>query len=132
MQFGHTYTRGSILPLVLVASAILGFAALGTVMLTDFSSREAAMTIDPTALTTVPGDTFTISVLVSSALPVNAFTGMLTYDNTVLAVNSISYNTSIADLWTENPGLAKVPALLILPVVPLVQAGLPALTNSSL
>lgn len=107
MQFRYDYNRGSIMPLVLVASVLIGFATLSTVMLTNFSSREAAITIDPPELTTVPGNTFTILVLVSSALPVNAFTGMVTFDNTILAVDSISYNTSIADLWTEEPWFSQ-------------------------
>ena len=107
MQFIPITTRGSVVPLVLMASVLFGFAALSTVMLTNFSSREAAMTIDPTELTTVPGQTFTISVLVSSALPVNAFTGMVTFDHSVVAVDSISYNTSIADLWTEEPWFSQ-------------------------
>lgn len=107
MQSAYFYTRGSILPLTLMASVILGFATLSTVMLTNFSSREAAMTIDPIELTTVPGQTFTVSVLVSSALPVNAFTGMVTFDHVVLSVEAISYNTSIADLWTEEPWFSQ-------------------------
>lgn len=107
MQSKRVYNRGGIIPLVLVASAIVGFAALSTVMLTNFSSREAAMTIDPGELTTVPGNTFTISVLVSSALPVNAFTGMVTFNQSVIAVDSISYNTSIANLWTEEPWFSQ-------------------------
>ncbi len=107
MQSLRFSNRGSILPLTLVASVIIGLAALSTVMLTNFSSREAAMTIDPTELTTTPGQTFTISVLVSSALPVNAFTGMITFDQAVLGIEKIDYNTSIADLWTEEPWFSQ-------------------------
>ena len=107
MQSRRTDNRGSIIPLALMASVLFGFATLSTLMLTNFSSREAAMTIDPTALTTIPGKTFTISVLVSSALPVNAFTGMVTFDTNVVSVDAISYNTSIADLWTEEPWFSQ-------------------------
>ncbi len=107
MQFIPITIRGSVAPLVLMASVLFGFAAFSTALLTNFSSREAAMTIDPTELTTVPGQTFTISVLVSSALPVNAFTGMVTFDHGVVAVDKIDYNTSIANLWTEEPWFSQ-------------------------
>ena len=107
MQSFTPWTRGTILPIALLASALIGLMTVGGVIFSTFSSREAAMTIDPTALTAVPGNTFTISVLVSSALPVNAFTGMVTFDPAVLTVAHIDYNTSIADLWTEEPWFSQ-------------------------
>jgi hypothetical protein len=95
------------MPFTLVASAVIGLMALAGVFVSNFSSREAAMTLDPTELAAVPGEAFTVSVLVSSAIPVNAFTGMVTFDHTVLSIEKIDYNTSIADLWTEEPWFSQ-------------------------
>ena len=41
--------------------------------------------------------------MVSAETPVNVFKGEVLFDPTVLRVDSIDYNTSIADLWAELP-----------------------------
>lgn len=105
--FSRNMNQGTIMAYALLASAFFGVLTAGGVMISNFSSREAAMTIDPTSLTALPGETFTISILVSSAIPVNAFTGMVTFDHRVLSVEKIYYNTSIADLWAEEPWFSQ-------------------------
>ena len=102
-----TVTHGHIIVLTLIASALVGCMAIASVYVSNFSSREAAMTLDPLELVAVPGDTFTVSVLVSSGIPVNAFTGMVTFEHEVLSIEKIDYNTSIADLWTEEPWFSQ-------------------------
>lgn len=95
--------RGTIYPLVLIASAVAGLLALSGSLLSTPSTREATMYIEPSNLSVKPGETFTINVTVVSNLPVNAFAGKIVFDRTVLVVEKIDYNTSIADLWAQEP-----------------------------
>jgi hypothetical protein len=59
--------------------------------------------LEPTASTHVVGDTFVATLKVKSNIPVNVFKGLLVFDPDKLAVSSIDYNTSIANLWAEEP-----------------------------
>lgn len=95
---------GNIVPLVLIASAVLGAAGiLGIVSLPLSEAPIADMRIEPNGGTAVAGEEFTIQIVVSSSVPVNVFAGELLFDPSVLQVQSIDYNTSIADLWAELP-----------------------------
>ncbi len=95
--------RGNIINATLLASALLGLlTTFGLYSLTDTSS-EAKMELTPTASVVSIGNTIDVSVTVTSEIPVNAFTGIITFDDTKLAVEKIDYNTSIADLWAEEP-----------------------------
>lgn len=96
--------QGSILPGSLIASAIIGFLAIvGLIVLPLTRDSVADMRIEPVSKTLTIGETFTVDVVVESSVPVNVFAGKLLFDNETLAVLSISYNTSIADLWAEEP-----------------------------
>ena len=97
------YNKGSTLPIILAAGAILGLMTLSNVLFSIPSSREATMYIAPSELTAVPGDLFSVTIDVTSGLPVNAFTGVVRFNTDILSVDKIDYNTSIADLWTEEP-----------------------------
>ncbi len=101
-------TRGSIIPNTLIASAIIGFVTLASVL---FIPKEpitgTSMHIEPTELTIAAGKQFTIDIIVESDEAVNAFAGVLEFDEDILEVASINYNTSIADLWTQEPWFAK-------------------------
>lgn len=101
-------TRGSIIPHTLIASAIVGFLTLASVIfLPKESSTGTSMHIEPTELTISESKQFTIDIIVESDEAVNAFAGVLEFDETILSVTSIDYNTSIADLWTQEPWFAK-------------------------
>jgi hypothetical protein len=101
-------TRGSIIPKTLIASAIIGFLTLTGVM---FIPKEptvgTSIYIEPTELTIEEDMDFTIDVIVESDEAVNAFAGVLEFDESTLTVASIDYNTSIADLWTQEPWFTK-------------------------
>lgn len=88
----------------LVASIIAGVLGVSgflmTPLVTDFSTN---LKIEPEAGVVVKGETFTISLIVNSNQPVNAFQGLLKFDPEILSVESIDYNTSIANLWAEEP-----------------------------
>lgn len=96
--------RGYGLPLVLVAVAIVGAVAVtGFEMLPDVFTKDARMYIDPEAHTAVLGDTVVLTVRAESSIPVNVFAGDISFNKNVLHVQSIDYNTSIADLWAVKP-----------------------------
>jgi hypothetical protein len=61
------------------------------------------MLLTPSTTRGITGETIVVEVVVESEVPVNAFAGTVTFDPAVLAVASIDYNTSIADLWAEKP-----------------------------
>ena len=94
---------GSILPSSLIASAILGFLALtGMYLLPD---GKATPTLELTSSThsSIVGDEFTVDIVVTSDIPVNAFKGLVSFNEEVLRVTKIDYNTSLADLWAVTP-----------------------------
>lgn len=96
--------RGYGLPSLLVAVAILGaLAVTGFEMLPGAFGTEARMYIDPEAHTAVLGDTVVLTVRAESVVPVNVFAGDISFNKNVLQVQSIDYNTSIADLWAVKP-----------------------------
>ena len=86
---------------LLVAVLAVAGAMMATVGLSD--RTPALMSITPTAATVAVGETATFAVVVESRVPVNAFTGELVYDSDRFIVSSIDYNTSIANLWVEEP-----------------------------
>ena len=64
---------------------------------------ETEMHLEPRSGVTTLNEKFTISVLVDSDIAVNAFSGQLSYNPKIIEVSEIKYNTSIADLWVEEP-----------------------------
>lgn len=98
------FERGAALPLALSASALIGFAAIYSVLvLPSTQSPIADMRIEPREQVVSEGETFEARVVVETSVPANVFGGELHFDSDVLSVDSISYNTSIADLWAERP-----------------------------
>jgi len=100
--------RGSIIPKSLIASAIIGFLTLaGVAFMPKEPNTGTSMHIEPNELSIEKDVSFTIDVIVESDEPVNAFAGVLEFNEAILEVTSIDYNTSIADLWTQEPWFAK-------------------------
>jgi hypothetical protein len=88
----------------LIATALLGFLAVTSFLVLPLTNEVTThMRLSPTAKTLVVGETFTVEVIVASPIPVNVFAGDLSFDTETLQVESIEYNTSIADLWAEEP-----------------------------
>lgn len=91
------------LPL-LTASIIAGLIGISSFLLGPTIIGPAAnVRIEPTSGLAVVGETFVIQVVVTASVPVNVFKGLLVFDTERLEVDSIDYNTSIADLWAEEP-----------------------------
>jgi hypothetical protein len=104
MQYTNTL-NGTIVQATLAASALLGLVSgLGFLALTVAGPSDiATMELTPRAAVVTAGEAFIATVVVDSSVPVNAFTGVVVFDPTALAVTKIDYNTSIADLWAEAP-----------------------------
>jgi hypothetical protein len=100
----HFFERGAVLPATLVASAFVGvFVVFTHLILPDAGIPIADMRIEPQLRIIAPDEMFEVQVVVESSVPVNVFNGELSFDNTVLEITRIDYNTSIADLWAEEP-----------------------------
>ncbi len=88
----------------LIASVLL--SALGVSGLLygpTLVSPEAEMKLLPVSGTTAVGETFIVTIVVRSETPVNVFRGLLNFDEELLQITAIDYNTSVADLWAEEP-----------------------------
>lgn len=92
-------SRGSILPITLISSVIIGFIAIAGLLLNpNLTNHGTSMFINPNTLSLTDNQKFSIDVIVKSDTPVNAFTGVLEFDENKLRVGKIDYNTSIANL----------------------------------
>lgn len=87
----------------------LGILLTGTVILsligiwTAIIIEPAQIFLDPEHAISVINEPFTVKVIVKSDTPANAFSGLIKFDNNILKVTAIEYNTSIADLWVTKP-----------------------------
>jgi hypothetical protein len=89
---------------LLIASLVAGILGVSGFLMTPLVvEKVTTVSIEPSQGTVTAGETFTIKIVVDSDTPVNVFKGLLRFDDTKLAVSSIDYNTSIADLWAEEP-----------------------------
>ncbi len=87
---------------LLIASALAG-ALSASILVANQDGIPTKISLTPSA-GTVPVDTsLMVHVRVSSEIPVNVFQGLIVFDSTRLQVAQIDYNTSIANLWAEEP-----------------------------
>lgn len=94
---------GTIVPPTLIASVILSILAVTGMYLLPTDTEETALLLTSGTYVSAPGETFTVKIETTSDIPVNAFKGTITFNEEVLTVASIDYNTSLADLWAEEP-----------------------------
>ena len=91
-------------PGLLIAGVIVAFiSGIGVFFSTSILQPIASMEILPKTEFAPIGNKIRINVVVKAQEPVNVFAGQLLFDSAVLEVDSIDYNTSIADLWAEEP-----------------------------
>jgi hypothetical protein len=91
-------------PLILGIIAVIMLVALITI--TNNSNQAgptADMRIEPRERLVTPGELFTVTLVVESSLPVNVFSGQLWFNKDILVVDKIDYNTSVANVWVEEP-----------------------------
>lgn len=85
----------------LIALGIVGGSLAASVVLTD--TPQAAIYVVPDTNVVEVGQHISVVVMIQSNVPVNAFTSELIFDSERFEVVSIDYNTSIANLWAEEP-----------------------------
>jgi hypothetical protein len=95
--------KGMVVPPALAASVILGLLAVTGMYLLPSNKIDTAIMLTPSTFVSKPNDTFTVQILTTSEIPVNAFKGTVRFNEEVLDVESIDYNTSLANLWAEAP-----------------------------
>jgi hypothetical protein len=89
---------------VLMASIIAGILGISGFLMTPLVVEKLiSVSIEPELGTVIVGEPFTIHVVVDSPTPVNVFKGLVRFDASKLEVRTIDYNTSIANLWAEEP-----------------------------
>lgn len=67
------------------------------------SLPQADMRLSPAQFIMQSHETFTVDLVVTSSIPVNVFSGNLSFNPELLRIEKIDYNTSIANLWAELP-----------------------------
>lgn len=87
---------------LILASALAGFMS-ASVLLAPLSSAPVSILLTPSQHTLPIDSTFTIDIVVGATTPVNVFKGVMHFDTSRLHIERIDYNTSIADLWAEEP-----------------------------
>ncbi len=96
--------RGMIPQSALIASALVAFLSLIGLFVVPVATEPIAdMYLEPLRGGVLVGETFAVSVRIAAGVPVNAFKGDIGFDHTKLSVESIDYNTSLADLWARAP-----------------------------
>lgn len=96
-------TSGMIVPAAYAASIILSILALTGMYLLPTEAQDTTLMLTPNTFVSAPGETFTVKIETTSDIPVNAFKGRISFNEETLAVASIDYNTSLADLWAQAP-----------------------------
>ena len=92
------------LPVFLMGSAILAVTTMvGYEILPKLSEPVAQIRLEPAIASAELDQLLEVRIIVDSSVPVNVFGGELHFNKDVLAVDGISYNTSIADLWAIRP-----------------------------
>lgn len=92
----HFTTVRYAFPLVLVTAV---FASLASVI----SENSSFVTIRASTEKVVQDQQFTIDILVSAHVPVNAVDLVISYPEDKLVVDSVDTGTSVITLWTEQP-----------------------------
>ena len=87
---------------VIITALVAGLIS-ASVLLASLSNSPTQMSISPLYGTSTINETFTVAITIRSDIPVNAFKGIVYFDASKLYIESINYNTSIADLWAEEP-----------------------------
>jgi len=83
---------------------ILATASTGGLLFATLPSADhTTMYMEPSKGVLPLGELFTLNVIVESITPVNVFQSNITFDHAVIEITSIEYNTSIANLWAEEP-----------------------------
>jgi len=102
--FSHMLRTGVVKTSIAAVIAVVAAVVLAVLFIAPSDTQSIAdMRVEPVEKSVVVGETFTVSLIVESSVPVNVFGGEFLFDNDIIVVDSIEYNTSVADLWAEKP-----------------------------
>ncbi len=88
----------------LLASIVASIIGVGGILITPKETISPAnIKIESQRTLYSVGDTFIVAITAEAFTPVNVFKGSVTFDSNILQVTSIDYNTSLIDLWAEEP-----------------------------
>ncbi len=89
---------------ILVGIAIFIIGGFSGSMLATVVTRDSTdMYLEPNEGSFILNTPITVSVKVRSDIPVNVFAGDIFFDESLLRVVKIDYNTSLADIWAVEP-----------------------------
>lgn len=89
---------------ILIALTIASLVGVSAALVNETrTNSEVLMWVEPNNGVVTVDDTFSIYVQLTSQVPVNVFKGHLVFDPAYLEVTRIDYNSSIANLWAEEP-----------------------------
>lgn len=89
---------------LLIAGVVAGMMGVtGMLMSPSQDQTTTNIRLHSTEKTHSVGDVFTVAITAESFTPVNVFKGLITFDSDVIQISSINYNTSLIDLWAEEP-----------------------------
>lgn len=77
-----------------------------------FFAKAATLSISPTSGTFSVGDKVTVRVMVSSEVPVNAVSAVLSIPTSIFTIESVSKSGSILNFWVTEPSFAKGAGIL--------------------
>ena len=96
-----------------ITGAIAGVISAG-IFLASLAGNPTAMFLSPEAGIIETGKEIVVSVHVTSKTPVNVFKGIVRFSPEHLVIEKIDYNTSIANLWAEEPWYSNGDGLCLL------------------
>jgi cell division protein FtsB len=108
MNMRHRQSGAAVVALVAIVFVTIWSA--GTSFPTAFaqSAGSATLSLSPAGGSYAAGVTFTVSVMLNGGgVGVNAANGELSFDPTLLAVQSIDKGNSVFNLWTSNPSFSN-------------------------
>jgi hypothetical protein len=93
-----------------LAVIALGLLVVGADTVRAQSAGGATLTLSPASGSEAVGGAFTVSVMLASGggVGVNAADGELSFNPTLLAVQSVSKGNSVFNLWTSNPTFSNI------------------------
>ena len=98
------FERGNIPVGFLLASVFLAFASVMSFLVIPTSIVERTeMRIEPLASTVTLGEEFTVSILLDTTIPVNAFEALIRFKPETFEVTGLNFSNSIANLWVHEP-----------------------------
>jgi hypothetical protein len=99
--------RGMIPQYALFAGVFLALLSLVGVAIVPVDEPLVTVRMEPQNGVVIRDGVFSVRVMIDAGTPVNVFKGEVQFDHTKLQIESIDYNTSIAELWAERPWYAN-------------------------